>query len=158
MIIIDIEASGLASESYPIQIALYETSSGSFENHYIKPVDEWTHWCVDAEDIHNIPRSLLSDIGISTHESVERVMAFMKEHKETIMYSDAPDFDGFWLNRLFKVEKIGNTDIQIANVLSLCNYMEEITQLMDLMRSQERSHDALDDCKQIWYAVQKTLY
>ena len=158
MIILDVEASGLHDESYPIQVALYDSESGDSESFYIKPAESWVYWDEEAQTIHNIPRKLLDDVGISLDESVKRICDFMAQKNETVMYCDAPDFDGFWLNRLFTEVDYGDANLSIDNVLSICDHKEEIDQIIDIMRKQNRPHDALDDCKMIWEAVREVMF
>lgn len=49
---IDFEASGIAPDSYPIEVAA--VSSEFAFNTLIKPARYWTHWSFDAQDMHGL--------------------------------------------------------------------------------------------------------
>lgn len=155
MIIFDIEASGLSGDSYPIQIALYDPERNETLVEYIRPHDTWTYWDDVAEDIHKIPLQLLYDVGKPIDEVVTNIIEFMKQSNTHQLYCDAPDFDGFWLSRLYDASTVdGNTwPVEVLHVLNLCQYEEEARHLIHIMQDQDRPHDALEDCKMIWDAV-----
>ncbi len=52
-IILDIEASGFGSGSYPIEVGL-ALADGSCESVLIHPEPEWIHWSEEAASIHKI--------------------------------------------------------------------------------------------------------
>lgn len=158
MIILDVEASGLSEESYPIQVALLDSETGDSLMFYIKPTDDWIYWNEEAEEIHNITQKLLSDIGIDVDEAVTRITEFMVEKKESTMYCDAPDYDGFWLKRLFDAAFSVEVQFNMDHVVGICEYKEEAEQILEIMAQQNRPHDALDDCKLIWAAVKEIMY
>jgi spore cortex formation protein SpoVR/YcgB (stage V sporulation) len=59
---VDFEASGIALDSYPIEIAIV---SAETEYHaLIRPVYYWTHWSFDAQDMHGISRETLLADGL----------------------------------------------------------------------------------------------
>ncbi|MFV8836496.1 hypothetical protein ACNSTU_16160 [Aquisalimonas sp. APHAB1-3] len=94
---IDFEASGLTSESYPIEVA-WSMPDGTVESHYIDPAPHWDYWDPEAEAIHWIPRHLLRDCGRPVAWIAERMNAVLAGHT---VYCDAPGMDRFWMNRLF---------------------------------------------------------
>jgi len=98
MIIIDFEASGLESDSYPIQAAW--NIGDEVHSHYINPkfVPEWQGWSVISEGVHNIPRSYLYEHG----EHPADVAKAMNESLAGLtVCSDAVPFDRNWCQRLF---------------------------------------------------------
>lgn len=95
--ILDFEASGLAPESYPIQVA-WSLADGTIESWFIKPEVDWTHWDYDAQEIHGIPRPLLNDVGKPARWVAKRIN---EQLAGQVVYTDAPDYDGIWFNRLF---------------------------------------------------------
>ena len=96
---IDFEASSLSSDSYPIEVA-WSTPDGAIESHLIRPHWSWTDWDEYAErEIHRISRETLRTDGRSTRD-VATVMNTALAG--TTVYSDAPEFDGHWLERLFE--------------------------------------------------------
>ena len=97
--ILDFEASGLSSESYPIQAAW--KFNGVLKNFYIKPStaeDNWDYWDYCAQDVHGIPREILSDIGKSC-DFVAREMLIDLEGQDIL--SDAPLMEMDWATKLF---------------------------------------------------------
>ncbi len=56
--ILDIEASGFGSGSYPIEVG-YVTSSGEIFCCLIRPAASWSHWDHKAEAVHQIRRDTL---------------------------------------------------------------------------------------------------
>jgi len=96
--IIDFEASGLESDSYPIQVAW--NMGDVVHSHYINPkyVEEWQGWSAASEAVHNIPRSYL-------HEHGEHPADVAKAMNDSLagctVYSDAVPYDKNWCQRLF---------------------------------------------------------
>ncbi|MDV7338859.1 hypothetical protein RYZ26_04610 [Terasakiella sp. A23] len=98
---IDFEASGLSEDSYPIEVA-WNGEGGSVESYLIKvqDIEEWTHWDPHAEtDAHQISLESLDALGDPPAVVAKRMNEALKG--ETL-YSDAIQFDQFWLNRLFE--------------------------------------------------------
>lgn len=158
--IIDCEASGLDEESYPIQIGLYNPSTGDSDCFYIRPKDEWKgYWSEAAEFVHNIPMKTLFEQGIPVDDGIDTLIKMLYAH-DNIVYCDAPPFDEFWLSRLFEDK---TEDFRI-------NYFPEVRHIDDLLEDNFqriilhnylsnafRKHDALDDCKTIAECYQKTI-
>ena len=145
--IIDIEASGLHFDSYPIEIAILV--GGTYHSWLIKPEENWTYWCEKAEAVHGISRSLLVKDG----QSVSVVAAEISEilnNASGVIYSDADRWDEDWLSTLFyacgrkspaKISSIFDllSDEQKANFHNIKN---------DLSLSEKyRAHRALDDVR-----------
>lgn len=95
--IIDIEASGFGSYSYPIEIGVV-TMTGERYCALIKPQDDWTHWCERAQQIHGISRDMLQEKGKHPHQICAELNHLLND---TTCYSDAWTHDSPWLNRLF---------------------------------------------------------
>lgn len=95
--IIDIEASGFGSYSYPIEIGVI-TMSGERYCALIKPQEDWTHWCEGAQQVHGISRELLHERGKAPHQICAELNQMLEG---TVCYSDAWIHDSPWLNRLF---------------------------------------------------------
>lgn len=96
---VDIEASGLASESYPISLA-WSRCNGTISRFLICPAPTWTHWDPAAEAVHGIERARLQRNGWEPAYVVERLCEDLVEGE---LVSDAPVFDAAWLERLFAV-------------------------------------------------------
>lgn len=94
---IDFEASSLRDTSYPIEVA-WSLEDGTIEAYLIKPAWDWSDWDPNAEAVHNISQQELIEKGLPAWHIAHRMNETL--HGKTL-YSDAPEFDGFWLERLF---------------------------------------------------------
>lgn len=95
--IIDVEASGFGSSSYPIEIGLALEK----ENRYcslILPPSDWTHWNEDAENTHKVSREMLLRHGKPAIEVAKQLNALLEE---TTVFSDGWGVDKPWITRLF---------------------------------------------------------
>ncbi|GAA0784383.1 hypothetical protein [Marinobacterium sediminicola] len=150
MICIDLEASGLARESYPIEIAWKCTETGAFDSFLINPesVPDWQYWDEFAEELHGIEPELLQQEGISAEQACIRLNRALKGRE---VISDALEYDGFWLRRLFNACDIqpGFHLVGLEAVLSA----EERIQYQFIARSQFRRHRALQDVEDLILAI-----
>jgi len=96
---IDVEASGLHATSYPIEIAWCGLDLQPVSM-LIRPLPYWgeADWNPEAERIHGISREKLVREG---HDPRECAEAMAKALQGCFSFSDAPEFDARWLNRLF---------------------------------------------------------
>ena len=95
--IIDIEASGFGSYSYPIEVGVVKYD-GERYCALIKPEPTWDHWCDKAEQVHGISRELLQANGKTAREVCAELNDFLQE---SMAFSDAWIHDNPWLTRLF---------------------------------------------------------
>lgn len=93
---IDFEASGIAPDSYPIEVAV--VSSETSFNSLIKPARYWTHWSFDAQDMHGLTQDHLLQEG-DTPVAVARNMNQLFSGQ--VLCSDSPQ-DSFWFDVLFE--------------------------------------------------------
>lgn len=97
LIFLDCEASSLFKGSYPIEVG-YCTLDLDVRSSLIKPLAHWTDWSAESQNIHNIPRQELMEKGRDAKE-------FALELADTLrgrgVVSDAVEFDGRWLMKLF---------------------------------------------------------
>lgn len=100
--IIDIEASGFGSRSYPIEIGVVK-SSGERYCALIRPEPDWEYWCDQAQTVHGISRELIEARGRCPREICAELNQFLGE---ITAYSDAWIHDSPWLNRLFFAARI----------------------------------------------------
>jgi DNA polymerase III epsilon subunit-like protein len=96
--IIDIEASGLHFDSYPIEIAVLVGDKR--KSWLIKPQDEWEYWDDNAEAMHGISRELLQKEGIKAATVVQELDEFLAGSIEPL-YSDAAYWDADWIDTLY---------------------------------------------------------
>lgn len=94
---IDIEASGLEPESYPIELGWADTF-GNGDGFLVRPLGDWTHWDPVAASIHGIQRDELFEKGFPVHEAADRLNDMLGCE---VVFCDGLDSDQFWLNRLF---------------------------------------------------------
>jgi hypothetical protein len=100
--IIDVEASGFGSLSYPIEVGVINQSGKRFCC-LIKPQSDWTHWDEKAEALHGISRQLLTEKGLSVQEVCQQLNQFLMGQ---VVYSDGWVVDDTWLIKLFHAAKV----------------------------------------------------
>ena len=95
-IVIDIEASSLSADSYPIEFAWGNFTNG-IQSFLINPSDisNWTDWNLESERIHNIPYAKLLDEGVSPADAWNVITSLFVSHH---VYSDKPVYDENWLH------------------------------------------------------------
>lgn len=143
---VDFEASGIAPDSYPIEIAIVSTDS-QYQS-LIKPARYWEHWSYDAQDMHGISREDLLEQGTDAHAlAVELNDLF----QGVDVCSDSPQ-DVFWLDTLYEAAGIEPS----FNIKPLESFMsrEEASQVARLMSSR-KAHRALPDALDLMHAVDK---
>lgn len=96
-IILDVEASGFGSGSYPIEVGV-AMPDGALHAWLIRPLPEWTHWQDSAERIHGISRERLRDEGLDPCQVAEELNQLLLGKT---VYSDGWGVDRTWLARLF---------------------------------------------------------
>jgi hypothetical protein len=95
---IDIEASGLHFDSYPIEIAV--TLNGKVHAWLIQPEPGWTYWSEQAEAMHGLSRTFLQAHGLSASAVAQQLNEVLAD-SEGVVYSDACAWDEDWINTLF---------------------------------------------------------
>lgn len=96
--IIDIEASGFGSESYPIEVGI-SLASGEKYCSLICPETAWTHWDPEAEKVHRISQNVLLEFGKPVREVAVQLNQYLAGQ---VVYSDCWGVDQPWLIRLFQ--------------------------------------------------------
>ena len=154
--IIDLEASGLASNSYPIEVGL-ALAPGQRFCALIKPADEWEHWDQQAESVHGISRDVLAKKGRSVSEIATELNQLLSNRT---VYSDAWGVDNSWVTTLFaaaRMNKVFNVSAleMILNEQQIDVWMEtrnEVVRDLDLAR-----HRASNDAWIIQETYARTL-
>lgn len=101
---IDLEASGLNAQSWPLEVG-WCFLDGDADSVLIKPADSWpmSAWDEGAEELHGITHACATKEG----ETIGKVCATLNAALgDAAVYSDAPDWDGYWLYRLFSTAGI----------------------------------------------------
>lgn len=114
---IDFEASSLAPDSYPIEVA-WSDGDGRFEAHLIDPssVPAWIDWSDAAQAVHGIRRDTLLVEGRDPGWVCDRLSA---DAGGQTLYSDAAEFDRAWLLELFRGARRPRPSIEVASIEAL---------------------------------------
>ena len=95
---LDIEASGIHADSYPIEIGVAFTDGTTWCS-LIKPPPSWQHWCGKAAQVHGIPRQ---DLHAHGRDPVAVAATLNDLLDGAIVYSDCWVLDNPWLTKLFE--------------------------------------------------------
>lgn len=150
---IDLEASGLSARSWPIEVG-WCFAGGKPQALLIKPAPDWTldDWSKDAEALHGVSHRALIAKGVEPEAVCEKLNAALAG--KTI-YSDAPDWDGFWLYRLFQAARIRQRFV-LSDLFGVLLKVppEQLDRLIDQAeRKAPRRHRAVPDALHM-----RTLY
>jgi DNA polymerase III epsilon subunit-like protein len=96
--VIDIEASGFGRHSYPIEVG-YVLPDGRSRCMLVKPAEGWTHWDVDAAQVHGITQAILASRGRPVAEVARQLN---EELAGRTVYCDGWAHDYSWLAALFE--------------------------------------------------------
>ncbi len=103
---LDFEASGLGAASWPIEVGWIVASTADREvrilergGALIAPHDDWPRaaWDPAAERVHGLSFDYVCARGLALHDVARRLNAALAH---TPVYSDAVEWDAFWLARL----------------------------------------------------------
>lgn len=96
-VVIDVEASGFGSGSYPIEVGV-AMPDGKVRCMIIRPEPHWDHWDEEAEALHGISREILLKYGSPVRQVAEQLNKWLAGQT---VYSDAWGNDSSWLAQLF---------------------------------------------------------
>ncbi len=111
LVFLDFEASSLAKQSYPIEVA-WVFADGRSETHLIRPAPSWTDWHEDAEAIHHISRSTLLSAGEPHDVVAQRMIDVLSGHD---LLASAPSWDGKWLSVLLRGAGLGRRALRLRD-------------------------------------------
>jgi len=149
--IIDLEASSLHSNSYPIEVGVV-LHSGERYCALIRPDDSWQDWDKEAEDVHHITKKLLQEHGKSIEMVADELNTLLGNQT---VYSDGWVVDDSWVKKLFYTAKKSPTFTVSTIELILTEKQMEIwhkTQNNLLKDHEEERHRASFDAA----LIQKT--
>ena len=112
--LIDVEASGFGSGSYPIEIGV-ALPDGTRHCYLIAPARSWRSWDPDAEAVHGISRDCLETYGRPVPDVAWRLNAMLRNR---VVYSDAWSFDMSWVAKLYDAAGMLQT-FRIADISEL---------------------------------------
>lgn len=142
---IDFEASGLGARSWPIEVG-WAFEDGRGESLLISPSPDWSldDWDPKAERLHGVTLKMLSDLGVGAAVACDRIDAALAGHD---VYSDAPDWDGFWMMRLYQAagRSVGVRLRDFARAMPLLTDDEKKSLLQKADRLAPRRHRAAED-------------
>lgn len=139
-IVIDVEASGLGSDSYPIQIGWCSLDKRVQGSLLLQPAKTWNSWDDQAEEVHGIDRAdLLNGLPLEAATSI-----IMDVTQGRSVYCDAPIFDQFWIDTLFASTGKYSGCIQLMHVSALVPEKFKYD-FMGELESMSRAHDAFSD-------------
>lgn len=96
---VDVEASGLGPYSWPIEVG-WAFHGEAPRSVLIRPAEGWPMqaWEKSAESLHRIsPDRLLAE----GRDALDVALGLNAALGQATVYSDAPDYDSFWLFRLY---------------------------------------------------------
>ncbi|MEY8877262.1 MAG: hypothetical protein AB9M60_12185 [Leptothrix sp. (in: b-proteobacteria)] len=100
--VIDVEASGFGTGSYPIEVG-FVSPIGAVVCTLIQPEPGWTHWDLAAERVHGVSRETLRAHG----KPAAVVAALLNRHlADQPIYCNAWAHDYTWLARLFDAAEV----------------------------------------------------
>jgi hypothetical protein len=98
IVFIDFEASSLAKESYPVEVA-WVFEDGRSQTRLIKPISSWSDWSEKAERVHGISRQTLAADGVPVEVVANEMLRDLSGHD---LYASSPSWDGKWLSVLLR--------------------------------------------------------
>lgn len=147
IIIIDVDASGLSEESFPIEIGWISLDKKKHDTFLIKPDIGWEFWDDASENIHGLSRSVL-EFGLDTHLAVSRLETALSGKN---VYSDADSWDNFWVDRLYETVDLQRTWF----ILNVC----DLARTYDFSENYTYSgHRALSDADRIVTQLRKIYF
>jgi hypothetical protein len=154
--VLDIEASGFGSKSYPIEVGFVLPDQTAYCT-LITPDPSWVHWDEKAERIHGINRETLHQHG----RSVTNVAHELNRQLQGLtIYTDAWYHDYQWMCRLFeaadmhpqfKMDDIG----RLLNESSQSQWHATKAQVQSELNLQR--HRASGDAKILQITLQRVL-
>jgi len=145
MIILDIEASSLSEDSYPIEIAWCSLNGQLTYSTLINPdtAGGWEDWDTYAEtEIHGLSREICCSKGANVVKVVQATEELLLDHP---VFSDAHWQDQKWLDRLF--EAVGKRPPAKLMPLDQAVPPDKRFDLAVRLATPTRPHRALADCQ-----------
>ncbi len=144
---IDLEASGLGDRSWPIEIG-WAINGGEPESFLIRRHEDWplAAWDPKAEELHGLSIEVLHEDGLDVVGACKRLNDALAG---LTVYSDAPDWDGYWLYRLHTTARMRQT-FKLAHFAELMPEISLTDKLMLVAKTNAlapHTHQAADDVR-----------
>lgn len=160
---LDIEASGLQSQSFPLQIAWCD-SRGQSRCYLLQPSDSWDleSWDENAETLHGISLIHAQQNGIACEDVAKELNAHLQS---MTVVSDGEAFDSNWLSMTFAAAGIEPL-FKIQDAYRWLGKRVRAEKLvaqtaLDAIKAHEkckgRNHNALDDARLLMRAMTGVL-
>jgi len=120
--IVDVEASGLHLQSYPIEIAVLVPDDVA--SWLITPEPGWTYWNVVAEAMHGISRSMLHEQGTGALTVARELNALVKT-LGGVLYSDAVEWDLDWIRTLYSTVRT-SLEFEVLPIQQLLSFKQRL--------------------------------
>lgn len=153
---VDVEASGLHENCYPIEVALVDTSSDFERSWLVRPVEAWAQtgeWEAQAEAVHRISRDELMRDGVAPAAVVAEILECVGARR---IVSDCPSADGRWLRQLAlavgdKLDVVIDDIEEVARRITWARGINHSTSLVEAQRYAQaqfpKVHRALPDAR-----------
>ena len=151
IICLDIEASGLGTRSYPIEIAWKQLDGMDEDDFLIDPRTgyNWNDWDDNAANVHGLTQAELYEEGISAKEAATRLNQRLKGKQ---VYSDAFEFDYFWISRLFDAAMV-RPQFRLLGLEELLNE-DDLELYQQLSTQSPRLHRAMPDVEDLIRSIE----
>ena len=146
-IFLDCEASSLDKKSFPIEVA-WNNVDGTVESYLVniyRYPDSYDDWSREAQSLHGITKQYLSEKGKEPEFIVEQMEKKLRGKR---LLTDAPDWDGFWVRRLYEsVNK--KCDLEFGDAVELFHDLEPYHYIYhsQARKSAGHAHRAASDVK-----------
>lgn len=150
LLTLDVEASGLSNDSYPISIGIAGSENQS-QYWLICPMEDWTYWDEFAEDKHGISRDHLIEHGRDAFLVAREINALFRGM--TLIVDST--WDAIWVDRLFADLGI-NKSFEIKHISDVApKAMSDL--IFDEIETIEWDHNAAADAMRLRGIILKHL-
>jgi hypothetical protein len=140
---VDLEASSLRSNSYPIEVA-WSLPDETIESYLVSPagIESWTDWSIESQEIHGIRRGELLENGKQLGWICKRMN---EQLAGQVVYTDNPSWDGTWLAELFHAAEGSLMEFSLGSVDELLfsdTYSDAAARAFAMVRVEELKRKA----------------
>ncbi len=144
---IDLEASSLRDKSWPIEVG-WAKNGETPDSIIIKPHEDWpkSAWDDKAQELHGLSHNDLMEHGVDVTQACKTLNNALAG---ATVYSDAPDWDGYWLYRLHSAARMRQT-FKLAHFAELMPPIGLADKLMLVAKTNAlapHTHRAADDVR-----------
>ena len=158
VVYIDLEASGLGDRSWPIEVG-WASGKDQPQSLLIAPHPDWpiSAWDDKAQALHGLSIEHLKRNGLDPVQACKHLNNALAG--ETV-YSDAPDWDGYWLYRLHQAARMKQTFklAHYAELMPVIDLNDKMALVAQANAAAPHTHRAGEDVRhmQILHALAAT--